>query len=192
MTEITAIELGLPGLPGVGVSAGQFAGLGKKLQAEESSTPVAGGSTDAPGADLRRYAFVQLPTDYDLYVITGIEWKNGATLDGDVYCGVEIVDADPPVATETSLVAWAKRQQSGISAVQRLTRITSLPIVGGTRLGVWFNPSSGTATFAYSSATSGKNNRNVTATTEPSLVLSGGWGNSTKFYYVKLYYRGLL
>lgn len=192
MVEITSLELGVPGAAGYGVSPAQYAGLGKKLQTEESSTPVAGGSTDAPGADIRRYAFLQLPTDFDLYVITGIEWKNGATIDGNVYCGVEIVDANPPVASETSLVAWAKRAQSGISSVQRLTRIASLPIVGGTRLGVWFNPDSATATFAYSSATSDKNSRNQTAVDEPTLVLSGGWGSSTKFYYVKLYYRGLL
>lgn len=158
--------------------------------AEANSTPVAGGSTTAPGANIRRYAFFTLPTTEKWYIITGIEIKNGATISGNVYCGVDLVDANPPSSDFTKLVAWGGFPHSGISVVQRFSLIGSTPIRGGTVLGVWFAPDSATATFAYTVVSSTPNSKNVTASSLP-LVESAVWANSVNQFYLKCYYRGI-
>jgi hypothetical protein len=79
------------------LAAKATAGSALTESAEASSTPVAGATLTALGSGVRVFAFFTLPTTEKWYVITGIEWKNGGTVNGNVWCGVERVDANPPV-----------------------------------------------------------------------------------------------
>ena len=64
------------------------------------------------------YAFFTLPSTEKFYIITGIEWKNGGTVAGNVVCGVDLVDANPPTLAGTVNVAVGTQiAQSGTSAV---------------------------------------------------------------------------
>lgn len=158
---------------------------------EASSTPVAGATSTALGSGIRVFAFFTLPTTEKWYVITGIEWLNKATINGNVWCGVERVDANPPVIPGTVNVATGARiAHAGSNAAQRNSQIASQPIRGGTILGVWFTSDSASATFG-NTAVSNNNNRKTLAAGTPALADVTAWTASTAGYYVKAYYQGI-
>lgn len=159
--------------------------------AEANSTPVAGGTSTALGSGIRVYAFFTLPSTEKWYVITGIEWLNKATVNGNVWCGVDRVDANPPTLAPTDIVAWGARvAQAGTNAAQRNSQISSTPIRGGTILGVWFVSDSATGTFG-NTAVGSANNRKTLAAGVPALADVTAWTASTAGYYVKAYFVGI-
>jgi hypothetical protein len=173
------------------LSAKATAGAALTEAAEANSTPVAGGTSTALGSGIRVFAFFTLPTTEKWYVITGIEWLNKGTVNGNVWCGVEAVDARPPVGAGTVNVAvGAPVAQAGTSAAQRNSRIASKAIRGGTILGVWFVSDSATGTFGNTAVTSA-NNRKTLAAGAPATADNTAWGASTAGYYVKAYFRGI-
>lgn len=159
--------------------------------AEQSNTPV---SDDSEATSNNTKVFIPfiLPTTEKLYIITGIEWKNGATIDGFVSCGVSILDADPPTDNNTILVANGKIiSQSGVSSIQRNSDITSQPIRGGTQLGVWFNTDSATATFRFLGSQPSINRiKSVTFVVGEPNGENVGWSSDVNPRYIKVYYRG--
>jgi hypothetical protein len=174
------------------LAAKATAGAALTEAAEGNSTPVAGATSTALTAGIRVFAFFTLPTTEKWYVITGIEWLNKATVNGNVWCGVERVDANPPVLAPTVLVAWGVRVvQTGANGVQRNSQISSNPIRGGTILGVWFVSDSATGTFGNTSSAS-LNQRKTIAAGVPSLADVTAWTASAVTYYVKAYYRGIV
>jgi hypothetical protein len=173
-------------------TTGDVTGTGNIIQesAEQSTTPVAGATSNAAIANNRRYMFFTLPTTEKWYVITGIEWMNKATVAGNIWFGVDLVDANPPVSNESTLVAWGMRPQGGINAAQKATRVSSHPIRGGTTLGAWINPDDATATLG-STAVASANLRKVVTAGSPALIDNSAWVATTAQYYVKAYYRGI-
>jgi len=159
-------------------------------ESQVSSKAIAG--TTTIGGGVTPYYNITLPTTYNFYLITGIEWKNGATVAGDVTCGVDLLDANPPVTDQTQLLGVVTVAQSGANSIQRTNLIVSEPIRGGSNIGVWFNRSNGTATFSFLAAPDINNNwRAISYTTSPATSSSNAF-QDTNDYYIKVYYRGYL
>ena len=158
--------------------------------AEASQVNVAGGTSAVPGAAIRLYGLFQLPTTEKFYIITGIEWLNKATVNGSVYCGVDIINSITASASGTALAAVGRPiAQAGASAAQRNSDIASQPIRGGTFIGVWFASTSATATFGQT-AVAASNKQKAIAAAAPATADFTAWTSVTVEYYVKVYYRG--
>lgn len=158
--------------------------------AEQSSSTVAGLSSAAGIADIRRYNFFTLPTTEKWYIITAVEWKNMATVNGRVYFGVDETGSLSPSDAETPLLAWGAISQAGANSLQKVSRIASVPIRGGTICGVWFAPDSATATFGFTVVASGPYRKDITASSQLSTNTTS-WANTTSQFYVVAYYRGI-
>ena len=159
---------------------------------EASTTPI----TDNASAALNgRYFHVHftLPTTEKFYIITGIEWKNGVTVAGNIMVGGSLVDANPPVAAQEILVALgAEIAQSGASVIQRNSKITSYPIRGGSTLSAWVHTSAGTATILFKSDSSSVvREKTIAYTATPPIQDITAWDvSTTSEMYLKVYYRG--
>lgn len=115
---------------------------------EDNSTPITDNADFTVTAGTRYYAFLTIPSTYKFYEITGIEWKNGATVAGNVICGIDLVNANPPTIASTPLACLGVQiAQSGTSVVQRNSLITNGTFRAGSIIGVWVSCSSGTATL---------------------------------------------
>ena len=165
---------------------------GIQITAELNTTPISDTADFTVTAGQRYYAFITLPTDHPVYIITGIEWKNGATVAGNVMCGVDIIDADPPTIASTPLSAvGAETAQSGTSAVQRNSNISNNMFPAGAVLGVWISLSNATATVRHLTGAASQNQQKGTAySNTPPTVENTGWGTSTTRKYIKVYYVG--
>lgn len=162
--------------------------------AEASTTPVADDSENAASISTgKRYDFFTLPTTNKWYVITGIEWKNGTAVAGNVYAGVDYIDSNPPVAANTSTAAWMQPvAQSGTNAVQRGSMISSLPIRGGTTLGVYFiTDGAGKFRFLTGQPAVNRAKAAIAGTVDYPTGNSTAWSTGTGYFYLKVYYRGI-
>ena len=159
---------------------------------EANSTPVTDGADFTAVAGVRYYAFFTMPTTENLYIITGIEWKNGATVSGNITAGIDAVDADPPTLASTPLLTLAQQvAQAGTSAVQRVSVVTSKSIRGGSILGVWVSCSSATATLREQTGLGSQNQSKATAySASPGTNDVTAWTATTARKYLKIYYRG--
>jgi hypothetical protein len=159
--------------------------------AEASSNPVADdGTTITQAATTRYYTFFTLPSTEKFYLITGIEWKNGATAAGTGTCGIALVDANPPSLAGACAAAWGiPVANSGTNSIQRQSNIISMPIRGGTIVGAWLESTGTTQTYKGSTVGSANNKRTETAgTINP--IDSSAWVASTTQPYMKIYYIG--
>ena len=158
---------------------------------EQNTTPITDDASTTIGNG-RVYVFFTLPTTEKLYLITGIEWKNGATVSGNVLCGVDLIDAIPPVNAVTPLIGiTGVIAQSGTNAVQRTNMASCNPIRGGTMLGVWISSSDLTGVFRHDSGGSGNVSKTITYTVAPVSSDANSWNASITRMYLKVYYRGL-
>ena len=160
--------------------------------AEENSTPVTDGADFTAVAGVRYYAFLTIPSTYKFYNITGIEWKNGATVSGNVICGIDLVDADPPTIASTPLACLGMQvAQAGTSAVQRNSLLTNTTFRAGSIVGVWVSCSSGTATLREQTGLGSQNQSKATAySATPGTSDATAWTATTARKYIKVYYRG--
>lgn len=163
--------------------------------AEANTTPVTTNANFTPVAATRYYSHFTMPSVDPLYIIVGIEWKNGAAVGGNVTCGVDLINADPPTLDHTVLMAYGiNTAQAGTSAVQRNSNISGQPIRAGTICGAWIAFSAATANGVARLTTSDSQKRNkatIAADNE-----SPNAGNNTAFaaadaneVYIKIYYR---
>ena len=160
--------------------------------AETNSTPITDGADFTITAGVRYYGFITIPTTYKFHIITGIEWKNGATVSGNIQAGIDIVNADPPTLASTPLLALAQEvAQAGTSAVQRVSITASHPIRGGAIIGIWVSGSSGTATLREQTGLGSQNQSKATAyDASPQASDNTAWTTATARKYLKIYYRG--
>jgi hypothetical protein len=159
--------------------------------AEKSQAPLAGGTSTVPNSSLRWYQFYTMPATEKFYLITGIEWINKGTVNGNVQCGVDRVDAIPPVSASTPLLAFSSTvAQAGTNAVQRNSAITSEPIKAGTLVGAWCQSSSATATFGTTAVANANNRKTIAFTSDPPNQDVTAWTSSATGFSVKLYYVG--
>ena len=164
------------------------------ISAEQSSTPVTDNGESNLNSGIRYYVFIQLPTTEKFYTITGIEWKNGTVVNGNIFSGVEAVDANPPTLASTMLVATGQPvAQAGVSSVQRVSIIGGGAMIpGGTILGVWIGTGSGTGTFRHQTGLASQNTEKsgFTFSVDYPNGNSTTWGANTIYKYIKLYYKG--
>ena len=162
---------------------------------ETSQTINSAAANDTvPGNSLRLYAFVTMPTTAPYWDITGIEWKNGTVVNGSVMGLVELVDANPPAVTQTTLLAFTKpATQTGVSAVQRNSDITQIGQVrSGAIVGVAIWSSSATGRFLTSTVSSRNNSKAIAYSAVPAISNGTAWTASTEETYAKLYYKPVL
>lgn len=167
----------------------------RPIEATETSTTnnSAAANDTVPGANSRRYSFITLPTTATYYRITGIEWKNGTVVNGNSHPIVELVDASPPVAVSSCVVAWPHFvAQAGASSVQRMSVIASLLIPGGSVLGCSIATASATGRYLTATVASANNIKAVTVAGDIPLRDGTSWTASTEEPYMKLYYKPVL
>ena len=162
--------------------------------AEAFNTPVTSAADFTVTAGTRYYAFFTLPSTELYYLITSILWKNGATVAGNITCGVDMVDANPPTLASVPLVANAMEvAQTGTNSDQTVSIISSKPIRGGTILGVWISCSSGTATIREQTGMGSQNQQKATAySAAPASNDTTAWATATARKYLKVGYVGYL
>jgi len=161
--------------------------------AESNTTPITDNADFTAVAGNRYYAYHTLPTTEKFYIITGIEWKNGATVNGNVISGIDRIDANPPTIDNTPLLALGQQvAQAGTSAVQRVSIVSSSLIRGGTIIGAWVSCSSGTATLREQTGLSSQKQYKATAyNATPDFAENTVFAAAvTVRKYVKIYYRG--
>ena len=158
--------------------------------AEQNSTPVADDTSVNITVTRKRYAFFTLPSTEKWYVITGIEWKNGSSVAGNIISGVDISDTNPPTLARTLLVALGQELiQAGINAVQRSSVVRTKPIRAGTKLGIWCQGNSVSGALRFQSGNLGDNYKDEAYTSTPGLSDGVAFSNSSQ-HYLKVYFRG--
>lgn len=161
--------------------------------AESNTTPVTDNADFTAVAGNRYYAYFTLPTSEKFYIITGIEWKNGATVSGNVIAGIDVINADPPTIDNTPLLALSQQAaQTGTSVIQRVSAISSSLIRGGTICGAWISCSSGTATLREQTGLGSQKQHKATSySATPSFSENTAFAAAvTVRKYIKVYYRG--
>lgn len=87
----------------------------------------------------RYYEIITLPTTEKLYEITGFTWGNGNLVAGNIMCGADIIDANPPVSDDSAFTTFTLPvAQSGVNQEQRNNNVVNKGLIrGGTPLGIW-------------------------------------------------------
>jgi len=164
--------------------------------AEESSTPCADNQEYSASTGTKWFDLITLPTTYSYYVITGIEWKNGSAVAGNIISGVVLVDDIPIVLNgggNPTICPGFIVAQAGTNAVQRTNAFISQIIPGGTKIGVYVQNSSTSATLRYQDNQANTyRKKGVAYGTTVYYVDAAGWALSTNRIYLKLYYKGIL
>jgi len=159
----------------------------------EASQTQSGDTADFTAAAGRRYySFFTLPSTEEYYLITKIEWKNGATVNGSVLCGVDVVNANPPTTSPTPGIAWGLPvAQSGASALQSISSVSSALIPKSTIIGVWYKSTSGTNTFRNLTGAGAQNQERLDPNDTFSYIDEDvGWTAVTTRKHIVVYYRG--
>jgi len=159
---------------------------------EANTTPVTDGADFTAVAGTRYYAFFTLPSTEKFYLITGIEWKNGATVSGNIQAGVGVIDANPPTLASTPQIALGMEiAQAGASVIQRVSFVSSELIRAGTICGAYVSCSSGTATLREQTGLGSQNQSKATAySASPPTSDNTAWTTATARKYLKIYFRG--
>ena len=145
-------------------------------------------------AGRRYYAFFTVPSSENYYLITKIEWKNGATVAGNVLCGVDVVNANPPTIGHCGTIAWGRPVvQTPISSLQSTSDISSAFIRKGTIIGVWIKFTSASATFRQLTGAGSQNQQRADPNTNfTQMDEDVAWSTATTRQYITVYYRGYI
>jgi len=163
------------------------------LGTEQSSTPITDDTQVGGNNNFRHYSeVITFPTTEEFYIITGIEWKNGLTVAGNVLCGVDYVDTIPAVSVNVIAVAITSSiAQSGVSSIQRNSVIRNYQLIpGGAKVSAWINMSSSSGLVRRRTRTSGNVRKTETFTTTPAVIDTGAWTASVIDMYLKIYFKG--
>ena len=164
------------------------------ITTEQNTTPITDGADFTATAGVRYYAFFTISDSFPkLYMVTGIEWKNGASVAGNITCGIDVVNADPPTLAGVTLSAVSQEvAQAGTSAVQRVSIIAGMPLQSGVVYGAWVSCSSSSATLREQTGLGSQNQQKATAyTASPTTQDTTAWTTSTARKYLKIYYKGV-
>lgn len=159
---------------------------------EESTTPVTTDIDSTLDGNARLYAFFTMPSIYRFYVITKLEWYNGASVAGSIFSGVSSVDMIPPQSAYNGvLVTGQTVVQAGTDIKQSTSIVSSTFIPSGTICGAWIQASGGPGQVKAQSGQPLSNYRKsdvATAIFNP--VEPGSWITWANRVYIKVYYRG--
>jgi len=168
-------------------------GVGMLIDSTESNnTPVTDDAATS-SKDRRKYGpTFTMPTDFEFFVCTGLEWKNGG-VSGSTLAGLDIVDAVSPLLSLTRNVAMCQpTTNTGSSSVQRVDPIFSELIPKGSLVSMWINADDD-ATQTYRKATGSSINREKIVTFLLSFVtfMNVAWGSTSNAMYSKIYFKGV-
>ena len=159
---------------------------------EFESTIIASDIDFVPTSANRWYDFHTLPSTEKFYIVTKLEWINGATISGNIICGVDLVDSTSPSITNSVLLGVSSQvAQAGVSSTQSVSMINCNPIPAGNIVGFWISIDNGTGTVRAKNITS-VNVRwkaNAFSSTPPSQS-TAGWNASVTRVSLKAYFRG--
>ena len=160
--------------------------------AEQNNTPVSDNADFTATAGTRYYAFFTLPSTEKFYLVVGVEWKNGATVAGNVTAGVDVVDANPPTLAGTPLrVLTQEVAQAGVSVVQRISILSTEQLRAGDICGAWVSCSSASATLREQTGMGSQNQQKATSySASPGTQDTAAWTTATARKYLKVYFRG--
>lgn len=131
-----------------------------------------------------------LPTTETLYYITGIEWKNGASVTGTIISGIDMVNSVTPTINSTPLIALAQEvTQAGTNAVQRVSVVASKMIPAGTVLGAWVT-CSGATILRKDNGAAGAYHKATSHDSSPSACENTSFTSAVDPLYIKVYYKG--
>jgi len=170
---------------GSGLSSPTFA-----LGAEATLASFVGDTTDqAIGANGVRYYNIFTPGIVgDMFVITGLEWKNGAVIIGNVGCGIVRVDANPPTVNNAAMKCFASTvAQVGASAIQRNNILEQVIIEGGVPHAMYIQMDTGTATIRELPGAGAGRERTEAFSSDPPRTATAAWNASPNTYYFKVY-----
>lgn len=140
----------------------------------------------------RSYSFFTLPVVNIVYKITGIEWKNGAVVAGNVIAGLDVIESVAPTNTHLPLRYLAKATaQAGANAVQRVS-FDGPFLKGGSVIASWITSNNAAGLFRKATGTPNVNRFKATAyTATPATADNAAWATSTDYFYQKIYMIGL-
>lgn len=160
---------------------------------EQTDIQTSGAATDVIPQNVRYYGFFTLPSTEKFYKITKVEWKNGTTVNGNITCGIELVDANPPTLASTPLLGVTQEvAQAGTSTIQSSAVVSCKPIRAGTLIGVWVCGSGATGKIFYTTGGATNDRKLITYTASPTTNDTTAWGASGVKIYCKIYFRGYL
>jgi len=162
----------------------------------ESSNTTVTDDQQSTLTDRKAYSIAfNLPTTFEFFIITGIEWKNGTTVNGQVIAGVDILDAFPPVSRMANIVALNEVvNASGTSSVQRPSILFSNLIPKSSLLSAWIQTSSATQQLR---SLSGGSSQNIFKSETHAVALQVpvgdgiAWSTSNLELYMKVYFKGV-
>ena len=159
------------------------------------NTPVTGTTSLALGNTDRWYVHFQMPgTASDLYLLTGIEWRNGGTINGNMVCGVEEYDANPPVENKAPIGGYGVEiAQSGANVLQRNSFVSKFFLNGAGFYSAFIQSSSATATILRTIGSSIVTFKTITYAANPALSNTTAWGAaSTVLFDITVYGRKII
>lgn len=158
--------------------------------------PTTGGTSQSIAVTTILFDFMQFtnPNAYDFVRISAVQWKNFATIAGNIQVGIYIIDSNPAVSANMELVALvAFTAQAGINSLQKASVVWSKAFSGTPILGVGLIPSNATATFSGKAAQPSQNrSKTITApTTHLPPFDSTAWAAGTVYLAdITLFYVG--
>jgi len=168
-----------------------------RLGPEQNFDPVVDASVGTVGTSQKGSNF-QFPSisGTELYQITGIEWKNGPTVVGNMTGGVWMCDANPPVSANKIIAAMMREvANSGADSIQRNSFITNYHIFrAGEFINYWVAMSSGSHTVRFLTAAATNIGLSVSYafSLDPPLQDQTAWQNTTTRLYLKLYFAEII
>jgi len=141
----------------------------------------------------RFYRYFTFPSDSLFHIVTGISWLNYTPQSGNVICGVDSIDSNPPVLAFSEILALGSEVLMTGTGVQRNSLIMSKPIPGGTVCGAWINFTSGGANFRLHAVSPAQKYRKASTTdsgTQTTLTDNTVFSVSDLYEtWIKVHYR---
>lgn len=146
------------------------------------------------GQNVQRFGFFSAPLTAPYWDVTGIAWKNGTVINGNVNCAIFSVDAIYPVAAAVQVVAWGRQAaQSGASSTQRNSDIQQMCFLkAGGIYGVMINSSSASATFLTATVSSANNSKSISASADYPIGNTTAWAATTEEPYLQVFHKPVL
>ena len=158
--------------------------------AELNNTPITDDTDVAIGANtLVISKAITMPSTEKYYFITGLEWKNGATVNGSTTPSLWRRD---DVSGGWVLLAWGEATvNTGASAVQRVSLTSSSMIRAGTVVRMGIHTGSGTHTYRELNISANGVVQSLTYTVNPPNGILESGSTAADDIYAKIYFRGI-
>jgi len=163
--------------------------VGITESAELTTTPVVDDTDQSFSSGTRHYVFFTLPATYKFFQITDIEVKSGAAATHDIVCGVDLVDANPPVIPSTALLCQTRTQTVVADTTYKLP-CSSPMIRAGTIIGAFVVKDGAGNMRVLAGEPSIFRNRGGTYNAAIPNEDANAWALATLQVYLKIYYRG--